>query len=484
MDKNSIGRYKLIRHIASGGMADIYRAIMTGPHNFEKLVALKMIHKQLTCDPAFVTMFTDEARISARLVHPNIVQITDFGEIDKRLYIAMEYVDGVDLSRFIKLMMNNNIHPQLELSIHIIMEILNALEYTCSLKDAHGESFCFVHRDITPQNILLSYDGDVKLTDFGIAKVRGSIATTTAGTLKGKIRYMSPEQARGEEVDHRSDLYSIALVLYELITHKQAYPGGTDMMLLKQVQSSSIEYTPLQLNPSIPYDLDAIVMKALSSEPDDRFYEPGALKKALGHYVQNSASAKSLLSEYLRRLLKDQMQEDRDGIHSIADNNQDKKKTSTSAYTAGTVCVVIFAICITASVHYKITEKKIPALSSAATGSGMSIPAGMPQTVSAIPVPRERPTPEQKQSVPDANAVLVINAIPWADVYIADKITERFAGTTPVKFLKLSAGSHALVFKNRIYGTKVVKIKVSSGEKKTIVLKYDQATQKFTRTIR
>ncbi len=488
MNNKNFGRYKIIKLIASGGMADVYKAVMTGPHNFEKTVAFKMIHEQLICDPAFVRMFTDEARISAKLVHPNIVQIVDFGEIDKRLYITMEYVDGIDLSRFIHGLISNAIDPQMEISVYIITEILNAIAYTCKLKDTRGEGLGIVHRDITPQNILLSYEGDVKLTDFGIAKVRGSITTTTAGTLKGKIRYMSPEQARGEVLDHRSDLYSTALVLYELITHKQAYSGDTDMILLRQVQSANIEHTPLQLNPSIPYSLNDIVIKALSPAPSDRFYDPASFKKALEHYMHDSGSARELLSEHLNKLFSVQAYEDSRHTRMTGDNKQDKKRDPGLLYIAGVICLVILMVSTMVFVQYKKSVHKNPAASPiipySGPYSGTSNPFVIPKVQAHDPVPVEHHATEHKQPASAAHATLVINAIPWAKVYIVDHGTEKYAGPTPLSRLQIPSGAYTLIFKNRLYGTRTVKIKVSSGEKKTVILKYDRHAKRFMQTIR
>ncbi|MCL4557535.1 MAG: serine/threonine protein kinase [Deltaproteobacteria bacterium] len=465
MDGNSIGRYRLIRHIASGGMADVYRAIMTGPHDFEKLVAVKMIHEQLTDDTTFVRMFTDEARLSARLMHPNIVQIIDFGEAGKRLYIAMEYVNGVDLSAFIKALIDTSTGPMVDLSVYIVIEILKALDYTRKLRDADGKEYTIVHRDITPQNILLSYDGDVKLTDFGIAKVRGSIVTTTAGTLKGKIRYMSPEQARGEMVDHRSDLYSLALVLYELITHQRAYAGDTDMALLKQVQSSSIAYRPLQINPAIPEGLDNIVMKALSQKPDDRFYEPASLKDMLEPYAGNIGSMRESLSGCLQKLFNGQSREVNSPLQIIYENKQNRKKGKKAfLYAVVIFCLAAAAIYVTVFTGHKKSFKAGPALSHTSS-------------------PPRSPLPEQKVFPPAKDAVLVINAVPWAHVYIYNEGQKRFIGETPIKALRIPAGTYTLVFENKIYGGKKVMITVLPGERKIVILKYDQAGKRFSKTI-
>ncbi len=476
MDSKTIGRYRLIKHIASGGMADVFRAVMTGPHGFEKLVAIKMIHGQLTDDVTFVRMFTDEARLSARLVHQNIVQIIDFGETDKRPYLVMEYVNGVDLSAFIKALIDAGIGPLVSESAYIVSEVLKALDYTCKLKDPEGKGYAIVHRDITPQNILLSYDGDVKLTDFGIAKVRGSITTTTAGTLKGKIRYMSPEQARGEAVDHRSDLYSVALVLYELITHRRAYAGDTDMSLLKQVQSSIITYRPTQLNPAIPEGLDSIVMKMLSQVPDDRFYDPASLKEALKPYAGTTDSARAALSEYLNRLFARPPGETNSSTRIIHEDRPNRRRSGKSLlYTAVFSSLAIIVIYTLVSAWFRSVTIKVPAAPSRLSPRISAASAVHPPTTAMSPLPLQGQ--KVTQSAPDA--VLVINATPWALVFIDHGVSKRPLGTTPIKALRVSPGTYTLLFQNRAYGEKRVRIDARPGAKRTVILKYDQVKKRF-----
>lgn len=489
MNKTSIGRYKIIKLIASGGMADVYKAVMTGPHNFEKLVALKIMHGQLTYDDAFVKMFIDEAKISSKLVHPNIVQIMDFGEIEKKLYLTMEYVNGVDLSAFLKAIINGKNNPQIEFSIYIVTELLKAIDYICRLKDEDGNSLDIVHRDITPQNILLSYDGDVKLTDFGIAKARGSITTTTIGTLKGKLRYMSPEQARGEPIDYRSDLYSIALVFYELLTHKQAYPGDTDMTLLKQVQRSGINFRPSSLNASVPSGIEDIVMKALSPNIGNRFQDSISFKKALDPYSFNDASVKTSLSKFLKELFGEWNRKaigtDKDVYFGLTDS------TSASG-NYGLIGLIKWPGLILAAsglIFFIIT------LFIMHGGTPDIKPVVMPQvktTISAVSrkhslaftVPAKQTQLKHARLHSVRKAVLVINASPWAKVYIVNTFSKRFIGITPIKHLKVAPGSYVLLFENKIYGTKTVKIKIPQGKRKMIVLRYNQTKKEFIRIIK
>jgi serine/threonine protein kinase len=493
--------------IAGGGMADIYLAVMTGPYGFQKTVALKLMHKQLSPDRSFMGMFIDEAMINARLVHPNIVQILDFGEIDKTLYIAMEYINGIDLSEFINALINNRIMPQINVSIYIVTEILKAIHHTSLIKDLDGNSAGIVHRDITPHNILLSFDGDVKLTDFGIAKARGSMTTTVAGTLKGKLRYMSPEQARGEALDYRSDLYSIALILYELLTHRQAYAGGTDMTLLKHVQASMIDCPPSKINPFIPPELETIVVKALSAMPSDRFQTPETFQQSLHDVYTDAVSSRAILSDLIKGMFGERMKR---GLVSdtpfvekkSADGNKIKgirlKATATYLFMAILIlgCFMLFAY-IKQPVPYHKTLGTTPSVSNPLleikTARAVLKENKVLQESALAPnvknlkllnsVRAYHPEHTTHKIGSNSHATVAINAVPWAQVYIADAVSKKFVGITPIPQYKIQSGKCTLLFKNKAYGMKILSINISAGEKKTIILKYDPEKKDFKTTI-
>ncbi len=506
-----LGKYNLSRLIAGGGMADVYMACMTGPYGFKKPVALKLMHKQISSDQSFVNMFIDEARINARLVHPNIVQIVDFGEIDKTLYIAMEYIDGVDLSEFISSLMSSKIQPNINISIYVIAEILKAICYTASIKDFDGNSAGIVHRDITPHNILLSFDGDVKLTDFGIAKARGSVTTTVAGTLKGKLRYMSPEQARGETLDNRSDLYSIALILYELITHRQAYAGDTDMTLLKQVQASMIDCRPSLINPSVSPELEAVVVKALSAMPDDRFQTPESFQQTLFDLCPDAAFSRTMVSDLVKNMFRERMtlglipgmpfSDQRYGEGGRKESFRLKAITKYSGIATlilGLMLgfILLFVYVRQPALHRKPrgispgTAKPVPAVKPPETVlkenkvlKGSTVTAGIKGMKTSDPVSLYRSEHTARKINDVSQAVMVINAVPWARVYIADAVSKRFIGITPIPRYNVRPGEYALLFKNKVYGTKVIRITLLAGKKKTIILRYDPEKKDFKTTI-
>ena len=282
---SSIGRYVVQRKLAEGGMAEIFLCTMVGPGGFEKEVVLKVVKAFLANDSAFVKMFTDEARHASRLNHVNVVQLLDFGQHQNQHYIAMEYVRGGTLSELRKRCAAAGVKFPPTLAADICARVARGLHHAHSLSD-RGRLVGLVHRDVTPQNILLAFDGAVKLTDFGIAKANTS--ATAPGMLKGKYAYMAPEQARGEEVDPRTDVFALGITLWELLTGARLFEGSSDIMVLRAVQESVIA-PPSRLNPDVSPALSAIVLKALNREPRGRYQTAAELEEALSQFVvQNS----------------------------------------------------------------------------------------------------------------------------------------------------------------------------------------------------
>jgi serine/threonine protein kinase len=225
-------------------------------------------------------MFVDEAKVVAGLAHPNIVQIFDLGKLEKSYYIAMEYVHGRDLRSIQKRATERGLRVPLDLSVLIVSKVCAALEYAHRKHDDEGRPMLIVHRDISPQNILISFEGDVKLTDFGIAKAATKATTTDRGALRGKLLYMSPEQAWGKPIDRRSDLFSLGILCYELLTDAKPFLGSSEMSILETVRECRLA-APGSLNPRIPQSLERVVMKALERDPEVRYQDAGELGKDL-----------------------------------------------------------------------------------------------------------------------------------------------------------------------------------------------------------
>ncbi len=286
--KDEVGGYDILGLIARGGMAEIYKAKKKGVKGFEKIIALKKILSGYGEDDKYVEMFVDEAKIAAELTHPNIVQIYDLGKKDDYYFIAMEYVAGRDLRLILRKLKDSNKILREELSIYLVLEVLNALGYAHSAKNSRGKSLEIVHRDISPPNILVSFNGDVKLTDFGVSKASIKMHDTVSGALKGKLQYMSPEQAIADtSIDYRSDLYSVGVILFELITGQKLFMGSTEMAVLKKVQTGII-IKPSQLKKNIDPELEIIILKMLNKERERRFQKASDIINGLEAYINKN----------------------------------------------------------------------------------------------------------------------------------------------------------------------------------------------------
>ncbi len=270
MAERQFGPYRLVRQIAVGGMAEIHLAKTKGIAGFEKYVALKMIHPNFAEDEQFVQMLIDEAKIAVQLNHGNIAQTFDLGRVGDTFYITMEYVDGSDLYKILRQSSEIEVEFPLDVCAFIAKEVASALDHAHRKRDHVGKSLGIVHRDISPQNVLLSYAGEVKLVDFGIAKATMKARQTAAGVIKGKYYYMSPEQAWGDPIDSRSDIFSAGIVLYEMITGQMLYLEEDLNKLLDMARRADIA-SPTTLRASVPAQLEKIVMRALAKLPSDRY---------------------------------------------------------------------------------------------------------------------------------------------------------------------------------------------------------------------
>lgn len=281
------GKYYLLEKIATGGMAELYRAKLTGAEGFEKLIAIKKILQHLNSEDKLVSSFIDEAKLAALIHHPNIVQVYDFGFMNETYYIAMEYLFGKDLRFTIKRTIEKNISIDLEISLYIVSQLLSGLEYAHTLKDFSGKPLKIIHRDIGPQNIFITYDGQVKIIDFGIAKAATQDTNTQIGTIKGKVSYMSPEQANGDEIDHRSDIFSAGIVLYELLSLRKMYDGDTFQVLAK---ARNATFEPLEnITGGLPKSIYGILNKSLEKNPDKRYQTAESMLKDIDSFmVENS----------------------------------------------------------------------------------------------------------------------------------------------------------------------------------------------------
>ncbi|MCK5798623.1 MAG: protein kinase [Deltaproteobacteria bacterium] len=266
----NFGAYTLVRRIAAGGMAEIYLAATSGVDGVERHLALKVIHPEYADDRSFVQMLIDEAKLSIALNHPNIVQTFDLEQLDKSYFISMEFVDGCDYFQLLKKLSTRGEKVPIDIALFVAREALSGLDYAHTKVDPTGTPLKIIHRDISPQNILVSREGRVKLVDFGIAKATNLSSKTRAGVIKGKLVYMSPEQSWGDPVDQRTDIYSAGMVLYEALVGRSAYLETNPVKLLQLVRKAALP-PPSAFRPEIDAALDALVMRSLAPRPADRF---------------------------------------------------------------------------------------------------------------------------------------------------------------------------------------------------------------------
>ncbi len=274
-----LDRYELLCPLADGGMASVWVARLRGKHGFEKLVAIKTILPQYAADERFQEMFLDEARIASRIEHANVAQILDVGEQHGITYLVMEWVDGDSLSRLYRALKKKNVALPMNVLLRVVADACGGLHAAHELRDEHGALLGVVHRDVSPQNILVSQRGMAKLIDFGIAKARDRvIVDTNAGLLKGKIHYMAPEQALGESVDRRADVFAVGALLHHLLSGAPPFDGPNQLAVLKRLTSNE-PAPPLPEN--VPHAVAAVVTRALAFSPDDRFATAAELQAAI-----------------------------------------------------------------------------------------------------------------------------------------------------------------------------------------------------------
>jgi serine/threonine-protein kinase len=265
----SFGKYRLVEPLASGGMADVWRAEVTGAAGVVKEVALKLVRGEHGARSDFVRMFVDEARLASRLGHGNVVQVFEFDQVDGRYYIAMELVRGRDLGRVVERAREAGVRLGLPRAVQIGVEVARALSYAHRLTEG-GQPLGVVHRDVSPHNVLVSFEGEVKLTDFGIARAMHRAGLSEPGTIKGKAAYMAPEQARGEAVDARADVFSLGVVLWELCAGRRLFAREGDVATLEAVRSSAPVSPPSAWNEEVPPALDRAILGALERDPARR----------------------------------------------------------------------------------------------------------------------------------------------------------------------------------------------------------------------
>lgn len=326
-----LGRYELLMPVARGGMASVWAARLKGTRGFQKLVAIKTMLPGLVDDPSFERMFLDEASLASQVRHPHVIEIMDLGEQDRILYLVMEWVSGEALSIIMKYAATRGGIP-LPIAVHIATQTCRGLHAAHELRDADGVLVGLVHRDVSPQNVLVTYDGVVKVVDFGVAKATARLDTQTeAGQLKGKIAYMSPEQLRGEKIDRRTDVFAMGILLYMMTTGKHPFRGDDQAQTIARISSEEPAILPSTLVPGYPAGLEACVMQALAKDSAKRY--PSAndmllgLTRALPSAMRESTDEE--VSEFIRRLLPDRLERQKQAIKQALEQ-ADRREMSRS----------------------------------------------------------------------------------------------------------------------------------------------------------
>lgn len=310
-----LGQYRLVRKLARGGMAEIFLAVQQGPQGFEKVVVLKWMLPELCASEEFVRMFLDEARLAARLEHPNIVRVYGMGEVAGRYYLTMEYLPGEDLASVVHQAYQEFEAIPPDLAIELVLGAAQGLHFAHELADAEGNPLNVVHRDVSPSNVFVTYRGEVKVVDFGLARMRGKAVDTGTGALKGTFLYMAPEQVEGTAVDRRTDVFQLGLVLHELLTGQRLFLRANEAEILQAVRHAEIT-PPSRWRVGLPPELDAIAMSCLARNPAERFQSAAELVAALTplRKERDSLAASERVASYLASLFGEDVRRKKLGI--------------------------------------------------------------------------------------------------------------------------------------------------------------------------
>ncbi|HSO40565.1 MAG TPA: serine/threonine-protein kinase [Labilithrix sp.] len=337
-DTHTLGSYRLIAELGHGGMADVFLAVAQGPvgSGFTKLAVVKKLRSHLAEDPEFIAMLMDEARITARLAHPNVVQLFEVGEVNGEYFLAIEYLEGQPLHRIERRAGRMDITVPREAYYAIIADTLAGLHHAHELADYDGTPLEVAHRDVTPHNVFVRYDGTVKVVDFGIAKAIGRACVTQHGTLKGKVRYMSPEQAAGQFVDRRTDIFAAGVMLWNLATGSKLWADRSDIEVIQALCTGQFDPSPRASCPDVPDAIDAICRRALAFAPEDRYATADEMRTDLEAFLgRSSAEVRKALASTMKELF----ESDRANVRAVVESAQLTSVASIEVFTAAAVAL-------------------------------------------------------------------------------------------------------------------------------------------------
>jgi serine/threonine-protein kinase len=477
-----LGRYRLLRLLATGGMGEVYLARQEGPAGFAKPVVIKRILPSLAREQVFIDMFVNEARLAALLQHPNVVQIFELGEDAGSYFIAMELIHGHTLrAMFQKLRAVDRAFPPGQLA-RICSQALLGLHYAHTLADEAGAPLGIIHRDLSPDNVMVGFDGAVKVLDFGIAKASFALGQTKPGTVRGKYSYMSPEHLRGEGVDRRTDLWAIGVILYELLTRRRPFAASGDLAIIRAVLHEP--HPPLaEVSPQTPEALCGIVDRALSKDREARYSsaeEMAADLEAFATSIHEPLSS-SETSAFMKGLygaeanekpvltpssvpvgIELPMEQTATGVALPEQGSEERRARRQQQLFAGLggilLLVGLVAVrCLVVEGHAPVKAPAPPPATAAAAPDVTGTPPPPEPAPVAAPPPEPAPPPEEPAVAAAARGKVDLKVKPWAEVFEGKKSL----GITPMAPLELSAGSHTLVLKNSdldVSRTVVVKV--------------------------
>jgi serine/threonine protein kinase len=504
----SFGRYELIELLATGGMAHIFRARLSSAEGATKELVIKRVLPHLVQNRDFIEMFIDEARISMPLNHGNIIQVYEFGQVGQDYFLAMEYLRGRNLETILTRVEEQGERIPVATALFIASEVAKGLDYAHRFRDPHDRPTGIIHRDVSPQNIMVGFHGEVKLTDFGIAKAKSRIRQTGQGIIRGKACYLSPEQAECSELDGRSDLFSLAAVLYEMLTGVRVFEGDTEVATLQKVRQAKAQ-SPAQLRSDLPRQVDAAILKALSQNREDRFDTAGGFQVVLSRALHDLEPefTSAAVADWMRKLFSDDITREitaRTTKERMLERlKRENAKLDTAKLSTGEILQMgTLSIKSDKGPGTRPSPGRrwllVSLLAVLILGGGVGVWAGWPvikQWLNNDPVgaadagaPREEPTAQdagvaivegadEKPTAADKPprsmyGYLNMNAAPWAYVEIDGKRLEK---ETPLFNVRVRAGRHRLRFFNpELKLEKTVTVTVRPNKTEVVTIKLNE----------
>jgi len=441
-----LGRYQLLGKLAAGGMGEIHLARLDGDGGFEKLVVVKRLLPELVASPQYVAMFLDEARLVARLSHPNVCEVYEVGRDGAEYFLAMPYLEGVSLAELLGRPRDHDRPRHLRFVAGLIVQAAEGLHHAHELCGKDGGSLGLVHRDVSPSNLIATTAGVTKVLDFGIAKVRGATARTEVGTIKGKYAYMSPEQVRGDELDRRSDVFALGIVLFELVTHQRLFRRPSDFLSAKAILEEPIPRADA-VDPAVPRKLADVIARALAPEPDARYPTARELGAAVAAATPGGAMAAAELAEVLAQDHATELSEQRTRQQRVLAAHR-------GGATAPTVSLgprrrrralpwALAALAAGSAAAFVVWQTGAPAATTAPTDAGADAVADAAPATDAAPAVDAAAAPDAAPApaaAPVRRGTVSIDSTPYATIYLG----RRELGVTPLIEVPLPAGRHRL----------------------------------------